>query len=484
MKLIGAIMSHPTGQGISADKTVSAWPMPAFWRSGTGLLRAVLVVALVAGGAVHVGTSMLNPVYRASTRIVLTTVVPGQAGDRGEFLSAQMALLTSPAMARRVAGRLHLAAMPTFASRSPGLVERFGILAGLSGDPRQLSSEERAVERVMNGVRVSPASGLSGLGLDLSFDAVDGNVAADVANGFVTEYRALQAETAAGAVPRVISPARAPSAPLSPRPWISSGIAAIFGALATLAIGALLRRRHEAVDDEDGMPAVSLSDVAFPPPAPRAGPVTGAGLVPDFPPGTEAPTATPLPGELEDDLLGAFPADGGGRRIVVSATDGDGGERWVIDALVGIAGETGRRVVVVDAERASRGDTRPGLTDLVVGEAGYERVIRRNPLTRAHTIARGRQPLSVVAERPEGLRDTIAVLANTYDVVLIALGAVVDDRITAAFLGIADRVIVAGDDGDPGLETVRRKIGDMAGKRAASPITVVAVDPAVSAAVA
>ncbi len=108
-----------------------------------------------------------------------------------EGVASQVQLLTSGDLARRVAKRLDLAAIPEFKARSGGdLVSDLLVGLGVMRDPDRTSPEERVLKVFYRNLDVYRVEGSRVIAVE--FSSQDPELAATVANTIVEEYLALQ----------------------------------------------------------------------------------------------------------------------------------------------------------------------------------------------------------------------------------------------------------------------------------------------------
>lgn len=191
------------------------------------------------------------------------------------------------------------------------------------------------------------------------------------------------------------------------------------------------------VADQAGIPEVlSTEDEAAEPPqseervedAVTADDLSESELIDDEPPAEEPEQpvgeAASAPVDMESDLAGTAElaeiiANSAVRlALFVGAVGGEGAGDIAFSAARRVAREK-LRCVLVDVGRApshALGNERPGLGDLLTGEASFGEAIRRDDATRVHTIPLGVRPNDAQLQR---LQLVIGALTHTYDKVIV-----------------------------------------------------------------
>lgn len=392
---------------------------------GRGIWRTALLAALLAGAVA--ATSFAVASFTASgtdvrARLMLDRRPTAGAVDSG-YVDAQMRLISSRDALRRAAADVGLDASSVLAKPAVGewLLPAIGIGGKLA------SPEEKLVDALAARFAAAPAG--DGRSIDLRLSSLDSEAAVRFLRHLIDDYAALQRSD--GVDVRVLSEPRAVEAPAS----VSPGRAAGLGGLAALLIvfgwsglGILHRReaRAERIDD-----------------TPRP-----LGTAP------KAEQPVPTPADAEEPALAAVAAAtpasdldlNGRKRIAVASFGEDADGRRVVEEMAAETGLRGGRVVVVDLGR--RCGDRPGLAELLSGDAGFAATIVRNPDNRAHEIGVGRHPLG-------GHLDEAAVallldtLEQTYDLVLINLGTLRADPAFTLFARLSGQLMLTGD-AEPG----------------------------------
>ncbi|MEP3665918.1 MAG: succinoglycan transporter, partial [Roseibium sp.] len=173
-----------------------------------GLLRAMaralgwlLPLTLFVAAAVFLGLQLVAPKYQGESRVLIESTDNFSGASRGqeeeralldsEGVASQVQLLMSADLARRVATKLNLAAIPEFDARGGGNPVSWLFSAiGLKGDEAGNSEEERVLKHFYKNLKVFRLEGSRVIAVDyLSESPV---LAARVANTIVGEYLAVQ----------------------------------------------------------------------------------------------------------------------------------------------------------------------------------------------------------------------------------------------------------------------------------------------------
>jgi len=420
MDVFGAVPASEAGDGLRLG---GGW---------STLRRAALLVVLAASAAVVTHGFLSARPQDAEIRASLTIDRKGMAESvvDAAFLDAQAKLIASRDTLRRAATELGVTDADTLAK--PPLQQRVLAAFGMGSAGKLVSPEERLTEALA--ARFSAAPSGRGRAIDVRFSAENPEFAVRFVDRVIADYLALQG-TDGGVGARLVSRATPVEQVASLSPSVGAGLAA----LSILALGGAATgfgqwyRRREATEGLDEAPltvaALKPLDLAN---ADRARlPEAGASRPP-----IAAPAPSVIPG-----------VDLAGRRRVAVASFGEGGEnRRLVDELARDGGFNGARIVVVDASRRS-GD-RPGLAELLAGEADFADVIQRNASSRAHEIAAGRRPLTAFADETDAAI-LLETLEQTYDLVLIDLGRLRTDPAFMLFARLAGQLMLTGD-ADPG----------------------------------
>jgi succinoglycan biosynthesis transport protein ExoP len=168
-----------------------------------GALRWLLPLVLIVGGVFFLGLQLVPSKYKGEAKVLIESTdgkFPG--ATRGveeeralldaEGISSQVQLLMSADLARRVAKRLDLAAVPEFRAAIAGsaLNDLFSLI-GLSSDSARSSVEEKVLKYYYENLEIYRLEGSRVIAVEYS--AEDPELAAAVANTILDEYIALQA---------------------------------------------------------------------------------------------------------------------------------------------------------------------------------------------------------------------------------------------------------------------------------------------------
>ncbi|WP_346896056.1 GumC family protein [uncultured Roseibium sp.] len=168
-----------------------------------GALRWLLPLVLIVGGAFFLALQFVPSKYKGEAKVLIESTdgkFPG--ATRGveeeralldaEGVSSQVQLLMSADLARRVAKRLDLAAVPEFKAAIAGSVlDDVFSLIGLSSDTSRSSVEEKVLKHYYENLEIYRLEGSRVIAVEYS--AEDPELAAAVANTILDEYIALQA---------------------------------------------------------------------------------------------------------------------------------------------------------------------------------------------------------------------------------------------------------------------------------------------------
>ncbi|GAB2187559.1 exopolysaccharide transport family protein [Roseibium sp. LAB1] len=173
-----------------------------------GLLRTIgrslgwlLPLTLFVTVAVFLGLQFVAPKYKGEARIIIesTDNLPGasrgQEEERAlldsEGVVSQVQLLKSADLARRVANKLNLAAIPEFDANDNGsLVNLMLSLVGFGSESEGNSEEERVLKHYYKNLEIYRLEGSRVIAVDYSAESPV--LAAKVANTIVDEYLAVQ----------------------------------------------------------------------------------------------------------------------------------------------------------------------------------------------------------------------------------------------------------------------------------------------------
>lgn len=319
-----------------------------------------IVAALILGLVVAYAFTAVSPALYAASATMYISSEEDPTGNSSAYESSQLAkdrvesyteLITSDRISRDVVSDLNLT----------------------------MSSEELAD-------RISASAGAETVLVTATVVDRSPEDAARIANGVAAAFVRLVAEIEQPSDPtrrpplvaRIVEPAAAPSAPVSPRPLVNYSVGALAGLLIGFA-GVALRyftdttiRTRQQLTDAAGVPA--LGAVAYDKRARR-----GRLAMRDRPQSPRAEEFRALRTNLQ-----AMESTPRGRVIVVTSSVRGEGKSVVVSNLAMALADAGRRVIVVDANlrqpaMSSYLGVRPasGLTDVVLGSAKVQSVVQR-----------------------------------------------------------------------------------------------------------
>jgi succinoglycan biosynthesis transport protein ExoP len=171
------------------------------------LVMSCTALGLMAGLGV---LTVFKPSYQAESRVLIQNLATpydqpnvNQATPRDgtideRVIKSQMAVVESSDLSLRVINRLALVNLPEFDSlqKPLGTVSQLLIAAGFSDDPRPMTAEQRALERIADKLTVYavPESNV----IAIKYVAQNGKVAANVANALAETYVTSTRESDAG----------------------------------------------------------------------------------------------------------------------------------------------------------------------------------------------------------------------------------------------------------------------------------------------
>lgn len=355
------------------------------------------------------------------------------------FLESQAKLITSRDTLRRAAIELGITDA-SLLSKAPFYGR---VLAALGMGGKLISPEERLTDTLAAGFSAQPSG--RGRSIDIRFSAENADLAIRFVDRVIADYLALQG-TSGGVGARLVSGA----APVELAPGVSPWAGAALAGLSVLALGGaaaalgLWRRRETGELLEETPLAVGVLE-----------PLNLKNTDDEVAPATDDArtlVAAPAPSAA---IPGVDLAE---RRRVAVASFGEGGEnRRLVDELALAGGFNGARIVVIDASR--RTDDRPGLAELLTGEADFADVIQRNAASRAHEIGPGFRSLSALADDTDAAAMLLETLEQTYDLVLIDLGRLRADPAFTLFARLAGQLMLTGDADPAAVDTLLAALG-------------------------
>ncbi|WP_370673639.1 hypothetical protein [Pleomorphomonas sp. PLEO] len=408
------------------------------------LRRASLLVALAASVAAATHGLLSGLPSDVEVRASLTIDRKGVAESviDAAFLDAQAKLISSRDTLRRAATELGVTDAGVFSK--PPLQVRVLMAVGLGGASKLVSPEERLTDALA--ARFSAVPSGRGRAIDVRFSSENTNFAVRFVDRVIADYLSLQG-TDGGVGARLVSDA----APVEQVVSLSPSAGASLVGLSVLMLGGIAMaasrwRRGETTElpEEAPLTVCALKPLDLKISRDQASPPTE--VMVGFP--AAMPVAPPIiPG-----------VDLAGRRRVAVACFGEGDENHrLVDELARDGSFNGARIVVIGAGR--RTDDRPGLAELLAGEADFADVIQRNATSRAHEIGAGRKPLAALAFDTEAASMLLEALEQTYDLVLIDLGRLRADPAFTLFARLAGQLMLTGD-ADPGaVDTLLAALG-------------------------
>jgi capsular polysaccharide biosynthesis protein/Mrp family chromosome partitioning ATPase len=440
--------------------------------------RWLIGLPLAAFVLIGVVLCLQPPRYSAETQV---QIGPRQAGLIG--LRANLALLDAGAatsqaqlIASRDLGRRAIKDLgiddnlefdPVARGLGPGF--RALIFLGIMRDPARKSPEDRVLEAYHDRLRVS-GPGRGGL-VTIAFQSEDRDLAANAANRIAELYLEMRANAEHAAdLPRksdarIVSRAVAPQHPLYPREalLVLSGAAMLvmgFGAFVSIVLprGRLTLRAEAPLEQPRALGQVRVfarfTDAAGI--SPRLNPKL------DPPPAMEGETGGDDPdnGQAMTKIVTcilAIPARGPqgtrqGIRIVATSLQAiDAASCMMLDLARGLARE-GRSIVIgldesslLDIASTTAGaphghppGAEPALGDLLAGTASFAEVIRRDPASRLHFLAVGRDSEPDLRE----FATVIDALAGTYDFIVTIAPPLDRNGIAGTLAAQADVVLL------------------------------------------
>ncbi len=357
------------------------------------------------------------------------------------FLDAQSKLISSRDNLRRAATELGVVDARAFSS--PSLQARILTALGMGGASKQVSPEERLTDALSARFYATPSG--RGRAIDVRFTAENTDLGVRFVNRVVADYLSLQG-TDGGVGARLVSDAALVDVPK----LLSPSMGGFFAGTLTLLLGGIATvigywRRRDQIDLPEEAPLVvgqieSLELDEIDHKVVTHHETTRLSSIP-------LPTPPSIPG-----------VDLAGRRRVAVACFGEGDEnRRLVDELAREGGFNGARIVVIDASR--RVEDRPGLAELLAGQAEFADVIQRNASSRAHEISAGRRPLVALADDVEAASMLLETLEQTYDLVLIDLGRLRADPAFTLFAKLAGQLMLTGEADAGAVDTLLAALG-------------------------
>lgn len=313
------------------------------------------------------------------------------------------------------------------------------VLASLNTAARVAAARENSLRASLDSAK-GDVSRSNEQGIELRSLEREATAQRELLESFLARYREAVARTDADYLPadaRVISKAEAPREPSYPK----KGMMALAAGLATLLLAAtvlLIReftsgRAFRILGTAAAGPSMGLVPALAPPRNNEAAgitatPVIAAASVAVLDDNDATAESLAIDGDRPGTAQIAEIMASDAVRIVLFA-GAEGGERAGDVALAAArrAASDKLRVVLIDvgktASQALGGGERPGLGELLAGDASFGEVIRRDEGSRVHTIPLG----SVGEDAPmQRLQLAVAALTHTYDKVIIAADSLAD----------------------------------------------------------
>lgn len=345
-------------------------------RSAVGVVKrgwiVILTLALLCGAVALVYSMLQKPVYKSTATLYVTS---------GNEASAQTAYQGSLASQQRVMSYVKL-------------VDSDGVVApviGPGGVPLSLGEARAALS-----ASTTPETVL----LNISAQNTDKSTAADLANAVaesMTTYVERLETPAGGRVPlaklTVITPASESDSPISPKTERNTALGLVIGLLAGLAVVFGRDRYNNKVRNEEELAEVTDAPVLAAVPSDEL--LKKQGLI-NF--GSGATLAAEAYRKLRTNL--SFTSvDNPSRRIVVTSALAAEGKTTTAMNLAAALAETGKRVVLVDADlrrpqvyhrTGGMGDI--GLTNYLKGDGSMADLLQPSEVSGLQILASGPQP--------------------------------------------------------------------------------------------
>lgn len=431
VNVFGAAPVEETGEGSHA-----AGFRPVLRRIAVCLLLAASVAA-----ATHGVLSTLSSEVEIRASVAIDRKGSAETIVDAAFLDAQSKLISSRDILRRAATELGVADARAFSS--PSLQARILTSLGMGGANKQVSPEERLTDALSARFYAAPSG--RGRAIDVRFTAENTDLGVRFVNRVVADYLSFQG-TDGGVGARLVSDAVLVDVPklLSPSlgGFLAGTLTLLLGSIAAL-IGYWRRREQTDLPEEAPLAVGQIESMEL-------GEIDDHVVTHD-----ETDHLSPVPLPAPPSIPGV---DLAGRRRVAVACFGEGDEnRRLVDELAREGGFNGARIVVIDASR--RAEDRPGLAELLAGQADFADVIQRNASSRAHEIGAGRRPLVALADDVEAASMLLEALEQTYDLVLIDLGRLRADPAFTLFAKLAGQLMLTGEADAGAVDTLLAALG-------------------------
>ncbi len=424
----------------------------------------IVVVALVVAGSAFLLASLATPYYQAETRVTIertewpTTRQPDAGSDSRLFdvegINTQIEIFTSTDLLKEVARKLNLADNPEFDdTKSPSLLKRLLIMAGLKGNPADIPAEERVLTKFRENLKVYRSEKTRTIVIEFSSESpqlaaevpqviaktyMDFSLAAkqesnnaaerEQLESYLSRYREAQSHGSHNYLPvdaLTVSDPVVPPEPYFPKSWPITG-AALAATMLLMSIGILLSELFSGR-------AMRPAHGAYLEPVEQV-------QMPLFVPTVErkpAPRASVQPKELvEEEAYGEVSAHaaaemliaGGATRALFVSPEGDEAAASAVMVARDVA-DSGLRVLLVDLTAMGaaspprlEGASLPGITDLLAGTAKFTDVIHADHCSDCHVIPVGNADQRTAMRAVERLPIIMNTLNAAYDVVIVECG--------------------------------------------------------------
>jgi hypothetical protein len=132
-----------------------------------------------------------------------------------------------------------------------------------------------------------------------------------------------------------------------------------------------------------------------------------------------------------------------GRRVLVTSVEKPADAADMAKGLGRMLSRDGRAILVSLDAGADEAATRPGVTDLVGGEASFSDIIERESGLRLHTVPVGRLPLAVLHKDSAAVDLALSAFDQTYDWVICVMRHSKEEALLSLFAPRVDAVVIA-----------------------------------------
>jgi polysaccharide biosynthesis transport protein len=194
------------------NQVAGSYPSFSIFDLIKGVLKRMLLVLSCLGLGLLFGLAIITfikPTYQTEVRLLIDNMATPY--DRANInvterdapidlrtISSQVAVLQSKDLALRTVTALGLESNPKYGLLDNGIspTKEMLISWGFSDDPRLMTAEQRAVDKVIDKLTVYPFADANVIGI--KFAAADGKTAADIANTLAEKYVQLTREATSG----------------------------------------------------------------------------------------------------------------------------------------------------------------------------------------------------------------------------------------------------------------------------------------------